>query len=237
MLIDPDDLPHDLDRLEAIEKASLRLVVQAMFDFRDTAREIFFTEKDKADGKAEDVTREALDVMGVSRVPVRLWGKIDYKRARYVFDPQFAIKQALLVDSKAEQGSTKQARINITQTSLQVRQIRQGEEVRIDGLLPTVLDAGIARFLTTTIFVKYDYKDLGEMRHSLSKISVAALPNGMLQDRYNPTPQDGIWLAGPDSPTRGEKFRTRLGFTALRRKQPWRIQNIPMSPKPFVWND
>lgn len=237
MLIDPDELPQNLDRLEAIEKSSLRLVVQAMLDFRDTAREIFLREKDEADGKAEDVTREALDVMGVSRVPVRLWGKIDYKRARYLFDPQFAIKQALLVDSKVEKGSTNQARINITQTSLQVRQIRRGEEVRIDGLLPTVLDAGVARFVTTTIFVKYDYADLGELQHSLTKIVVAALPNGMLQQRYNPTPQDGIWLAGPDAPTRGEKFRTRLGFTALKRKQPWRIQKIPMSPGVFVWSE
>lgn len=36
-LIDPHDLQNNLDRLEAIEKASLRLVVQGLYDYRREA--------------------------------------------------------------------------------------------------------------------------------------------------------------------------------------------------------
>jgi len=46
MLIDPDELAQDLGKLEAIEKASLRLVVQAVFDFREQAINIFQHERD-----------------------------------------------------------------------------------------------------------------------------------------------------------------------------------------------
>lgn len=45
MFIDPDSLARDLDTLERIEKASLRLVAQALYDFRDAAAEIFRKEK------------------------------------------------------------------------------------------------------------------------------------------------------------------------------------------------
>jgi hypothetical protein len=65
--------------------------------------------------------------MGVSRIDERLFGKIDYKRARYYFRPDFAVRQALLVDSKAEkvegQGT---ATLQTTQTSMRIRQIRAG---------------------------------------------------------------------------------------------------------------
>ncbi len=102
MLIDPHSLETNLGRIEEIEKASMRLVVQALLDFRRTAAEIFTSEIDKVEDKAEDITREALDAMGVSRVPTRLFGKIDYKRARYIFHPEHALKQALLVDTYKE---------------------------------------------------------------------------------------------------------------------------------------
>lgn len=104
---DPDDLADDLNLLEGIEKGSLRLVTQAVYDFRATAAEIFRREKDLAADIGEDITREALDRMGVSKIEVRLFGKMDYKRARYVFNRDYAIRQALFVDSKAEkEGAT-----------------------------------------------------------------------------------------------------------------------------------
>src|SRR5206468_7444974 len=108
-----------------IENASLRLVVQAIHDFRQTAAEIFTSEIDKAQDKAEDITREALDVMGVSRIPTRLFGKIDYKRSRYVFHPEYALKQALLVDSKAEKVGVV-ARIQVAQTSMRNMYVSRG---------------------------------------------------------------------------------------------------------------
>ena len=97
MLLDPRQLRDNLDRLEDIEKASLRLVVQALYDYRDSAQEIFHEESDWVADIGEDITREALDRMGMSRIDQRLFGKVDYKRARYLFHPEYAVKQALFV--------------------------------------------------------------------------------------------------------------------------------------------
>jgi len=63
MLLDPKQLKDDLDRLEEIEKASLRLVVQAIYDYRETAIEVFREESDWVADIGEDITREALDRM------------------------------------------------------------------------------------------------------------------------------------------------------------------------------
>lgn len=41
MLIDPHSLSTDLGRLEEIEKVSLRMVIQAIYDYRTSAEEIF----------------------------------------------------------------------------------------------------------------------------------------------------------------------------------------------------
>src|SRR3972149_5568291 len=127
MLINPQELYNDLDRLEEIEKSSLRLVVQALYEFRVDAQEIFRQESDNAADIGEDITREALDRLGMSKVDQRLFGKVDYKRARYLFHPEYAIKQALFVDSKAEKVSgAGTATLQISQLSMTVRQIRSG---------------------------------------------------------------------------------------------------------------
>lgn len=221
MFTDPADLTQD--QIEEIEKASARLVTQAVYEFRDTATEIFRSEKDLAQDIAEDLTREALDRLGVSRMDLRLYGKIDYKRARYIFHPEYAIRQALLVDSKAEKEHAT-ATIQTAQTSMHIRHVRAGQEVDVPGDLKLT----IGNCLTTTIFVKYEYTDQPETR--LNGIIVAALPSGYLQSRYNPTPQDTIWRAGRNAPTLGEAFRVRLVFAALKNKMRWRVQNIPVPP-------
>lgn len=61
MLLDPHHLQHNLDRIEEIERASLRHVVQALYDYRQTAREVFHAEIDLVADVGEDITREALD--------------------------------------------------------------------------------------------------------------------------------------------------------------------------------
>ena len=48
---------------------------------------IFREETDAPQDIAEDVTREALDLMGVPRLNERLYGKVDVKKAIYVFLP------------------------------------------------------------------------------------------------------------------------------------------------------
>jgi len=204
MFIDPATLATDLDRLEDIEKASLRLVTYAIYEFRDIAAEIFARERDLAQDIAEDITREALDRLGISRMDLRLFGKIDYKKACYVFHPDYALRQALLVDTKAEKDHTT-ATIQTAQTSLRIRHVRAGQPVDEAGELPTVIESDKGDCLTTTIFVKYEYQDRPTTR--LLGITVAALPNGMLQARYNPSPRQTIWRAGRNAPTRGEPFR------------------------------
>lgn len=173
----------------------------------------------------------------MSKIDQRLFGKIDYKRARYVFHPEYSIKQALFVDSKAEKvEGQRTATLQISQTSLIIEQVRSGKPVRISGKLPKILELKGQKFITTTIFVKYDYWE-NESGKSLSSVTIAALPNGLLQKRYNPSPQDTIWLAGRNAPSRGEEFRVRLSFDKLKKKANWRVQKIPIPPRSFNWND
>jgi hypothetical protein len=151
-----------------------------------------------------------------------------------LFLPDFAIRQALFVDSKAEKNALNVARIQVTQTSLEIRQQRQGIPISVPGVVPTVWEANGDHYLTTTIFVKYHYKQTGQSL-SLKQASVFALPSGLLQPAYNPDANDGIWNVGPDSPARGERFRTRVNFTLLQNKAPWRVQRlVPGSPWSFV---
>lgn len=237
MLIEPIQLTDDLDRLEEIEKVSLRLVVQAIYDYRGTAIEIFHEESDLVADIGEDITREALDRMGMARIDQRLFGKIDYKRARYLFHPDYAIRQALFVDSKAEkvagQGT---ATLQTSQFSMTVRQVRAEENVEVEGSLPKILTIRNISYITTTIFVKYNYDEIDDS-NELKSITVAAVPNGLLQERYNPSSQDTIWIAGRNAPSRGEAFRVRLSFHRLKTKAGWRVQKIPVPPYNFVWNN
>ena len=234
MIINPVTLRNDLDKIEDIEKASLRLVVQAVLDFRAEAAIIFEKENDLVADIGEDLTREALDNMGMSTVKRRLFGKIDYKKARYIFNSEYALKQALFVDSKAEKDSGRRtATIQTTQLSMWVRQIRSGIEINEKGKLPFVVDG---EFLSTTIFVKYNYVEI-EGNDMLVDIIVAALPNGMLQERYNPDANNTIFLAGRNAPTRGEDFRVRISFSKLKEKCNWRVQTIPLYPEEFIWEN
>ncbi len=236
MLIDPWELRNNPDRLEEIEKASLRLVAQGLFDYRKESVAVFREETDWVADIGEDITREALDKIGMSKIDQRLFGKIDYKRARYLFHPDFAVKQALFVDSKAENISGRNtATLQTSQFSMHVRQFRAGKEIAVPGKLPPVLDLKAEKFISTTIFVKYNYDEI-DGKNELMSMTIAALPNGFLQDRYNPSASDGIWLAGRNAPTRGEEFRVRLSFSRLKEKSRWRVQNIDAGESQFTWD-
>lgn len=238
MLIDPHSLADDLDRLEDIEKASLRMVTQALVDYRETAVEIFREESDQVADIGEDITREALDRLGMARIDQRLFGKIDYKRACYLFHPDFALQQALFVDSKAEKADGQgTATLQASQFSLTVKQVRAGSMVEEAGSLPKILQVRGQSYITTTVFVKYNYIEENSDRNSLSSITVAGLPNGFLQERYNPSADETIWLAGRNAPTRGEVFRVRLSFARLKAKAGWRVQSIPIPPADFAWDE
>ena len=235
MLLNPEELRQNLDRLEEIEKVSLRLVAQALYNYRTAAQEIFLIESDMVADIGEDITREAMDRLGMPRIDQRLFGKVDYKRACYLFHPEYALKQALFVDSKAEkvtgQGT---ATLQISQLSMIVKQVRFRQELEVQGRLPEIINVTGDSYLTTTIFIKYNYEE--GAGNILRSITVAAVPNGMLQDRYNPTAQDTIWIAGRNAPTLGEEFRVRLSFHRLKEKAEWRVQHIPMPPNEFSWD-
>jgi hypothetical protein len=236
MLLNPSKLSKNPDRLEEIERASLRLVAQAIYDYRAAALEIFCEESDLVADIGEDITREALDRLGMSKIDQRLFGKVDYKRACYLFHPDYAIKQALFVDSKAEKLSGQStATLQTSQFSMTVRQIRSGKEISVPGKLPTILILKNEAYITTTLFVKYNY-DEENGANILKTITVAAVPNGILQAKYNPNARDTIWLAGRNSPKRGEEFRVRLDFSKLKQKANWRVQKIPMPPEDFRWD-
>ena len=59
MLVNPKDLRQHLDRLEEIERASLRLVTQAIYDYRMAALEIFREESDLVADIGEDIGRNS----------------------------------------------------------------------------------------------------------------------------------------------------------------------------------
>ena len=239
MTLDPRSLRRDFDLLEAIEKATLRLVVQAIYDYCEEAIQIFAEEVDLVKDIGEDISREALDRLGTSVIPVRLFGNIDYKRARYIFLPEFSVRQALLVDSKAEKlAGAGTAIIQMSQTSMRVRQIRHGRRVNQKGGVPEVINRNNVNYLATTIFVKYNYEANSAGDKELDSIAVIALPNGILQARYNPSPKDGFWRAGRNAPTLSEPFRVRIGLSALKRKSTWCVQRIQVRPhRSFAWED
>jgi len=236
MLLNPDELRQNLDRLEEIEKTSLRLVTQAIYDYRVAAQEIFREESDQVADIGEDITREALERLGMPRIDQRLFGKVDYKRACYLFHPEYALKQALFVDSKAEKVSGQgTATLQISQLSMVVKQVRFNKDIEVPGKLPVIVNLKGESYLTTTIFVKYNYEE--GAGNVLKNITLAAVPNGMLQERYNPTTHETIWIAGRNAPTLGEEFRVRLSFHRLKEKANWRVQHIPIGKETFTWDN
>ena len=212
------------DEIEEIEELTLRWIFQAVLDFGMEAHEIFLNSPDSVKDIAEDITRELLDRLPGFNVQQRIYGTVDYKRARYIILPEKTVRQALFIDSKAEK-ENRSATIQMSQTSMWVRQRRSGSAVNEKGFLPKISEYGDKHYLTTTCLVHFMYKDEEDIHH-LKEVTITAIPNGRLQDRYNPTVDDGIWLAGRNAPTRGEDFRVRVSFAKLKQKASWRVQII-----------
>jgi hypothetical protein len=219
---DPDSL--SLDEIERIEKLTLRWIFQAVLDFEMEAHEIFLKSPDNVKDISEDITRELLDRLSGFNVQQRVYGNVDYKKARYVILPDETVRQALFIDSKAEK-ENRSATIQMSQTSLWVRQRRADAQVNEKGFLPNISKYGRKNYLTTTCIIHFKYNDDNTVHH-LREVTIAAIPNGKLQDRYNPSADDGIWLAGRNAPTLGEDFRVRVSFSKLKDKARWRVQKL-----------
>lgn len=217
-------MQHKLCEIEQVERTALEMVVTAIREYLPEAVQVWRHERDEAKDIAEDITREALDQMGLPRAGRRLYGTVDFKKPTWIFNPR-ATRCALFVDSKAEERAFGVARLQISQTSLEVRMVRQNEEVRVPGGIAQEVSEGGETLLSVTIVVKYHYAKLPEGRE-LKRVTVACIPNGALQEKYNPTPKDGIWRAGPDAPTLEENFRMRLSFEDLAEKAEWRVRRL-----------
>jgi hypothetical protein len=113
----------------------------------------------------------------------------------------------------------------MSQTSLAIYQHRGGLTVQEQGKLPVVSEYNALRYLTTTMLVHYYYEDAVD-HHVLKTVTLAAVPNGRLQQKYNASETDTIWLVGRNAPTLGEDFRVRLSFLRLKAKASWRVQRL-----------
>lgn len=217
------------EQIERLERAVMALVGQAIADYREDAVTIFHEESDQPQDIAEDVTREAIDTMGVSSTRDRLYGKVDIKKAIYAFLPE-PVEVALMLDAKAEKkNGDRTATIQMSQTSMRAIMKRAGEVVDEPGKLEEVIKRGDRTYQVVTVIAKYVYEEIEEGDgQRLRQIIVACIPNGRLQDIYNPTAEDTIWLAGRDAPTLGEDFRVRLSYDKLRAKAAWRVQEIEL---------
>lgn len=207
----------------------MAMVVQAIKDYLPQVSTIFREETDLPQDIAEDVTREAIEAMGLPGLRERLYGKVDVKKAIYVFLPE-AQPVALMLDAKAEKSNgNRTATIQMSQTSMTVKMRRSGVDVAKPGGLEQEIRRGDRAFQVVTIIAKYAYKKVGESQR-LDRVIVACIPNGRLQERYNPTTQNTIWRVGKDAPTLGEDFRVRLSYPLLREKAAWRVEEIALPP-------
>ncbi len=220
---DPDLL--SLDEIERIEKLTLRWIFQAVNDFGIEAHEIFRKSPDNVKDIAEDITRELLDRLSGFNVQQRVYGTVDYNKERYVILTDQTIRQALFIDSKAEK-ENRSATIQMSQTSLRIKQRRTGIETDEEGFLPEISKFAGKNYLTTTCLIHFMYYDDIDKTHHLKEVTIAAIPNGKLQGIYNPDVDDGIWLAGRNAPSLGEDFRVRVSFSRLKNKAPWRVQTL-----------
>lgn len=213
------------EQMENLEQTSFSMVTQALTDYAAQAVRIFREEVDQPQDIAEDVTREAIELMGLPQIHLRLYGKVDIKKAVYVFLPE-AIPVALMIDAKAEKPSgSGTATIQMSQTSMRVKMWRQNAIIDESGKLPSFIERDGRSLYVVTVFAKYIY-DVIDNAHVLQRVIAACLPNGLLQDRYNPSENNSIWRVGRNAPTLGEDFRVRISFAELRSKAGWRVQDI-----------
>ncbi len=169
--------------------------------------------------------REAIEEMGLPGIRERLYGKVDYKKAIYVFLPH-PQPVALMLDAKAEKGNTS-ATIQMSQTSMRVRYCdHKGKVVDEQGKLLCTMTRNNLELIVVTIIAKYVYQDRPDGGYDLRKIIASCIANGELQERYNPSPDVTIWGSGRHSPKRAENFRVRLNFKKLREIASWRVRYI-----------
>lgn len=226
-----------LDELEALEKQTLRTIVQARQEYSREAKEIFDNAPAASETEvivlAEDLVQYALEVAECYPINKRFAGFIDYKRVRWATTPFGMFPQALLVDAKA---STENNRDTLQQSQLSMDAEFMSNErvVRLPaGILPHLdISAHGGQTLvavTTSSFIHFFYKGLasqGPPFRELLGFYVLMMPHRTLKPRYNSDAKTTFFGQGKHSPARGEVPRIRVYFSRLRDLCPWRLQEL-----------
>jgi Type II restriction enzyme SfiI len=242
--IDVDSLT--LDQIELVEKISLRLAFQALVWFAPQAWDIFDRSPDDPQDIAEDVTREALGVFRGFSINERLFGTIDFKQARWLPMSFGLVPQALIVDSKAKR-AYENARLDLQMSQVSMDVLLESKKEPLQPLLRTAMElrfeGGLVKKAITTVITahySYDIKPAGLVGDRLQRIIVAAVPNGLLKERYSPSRQRTIFGVGKQSSSRGEDPRVRIYYATLRSFAAWRVQEIVFAEDgrdQFDWKD
>ncbi|MCY4145888.1 MAG: SfiI family type II restriction endonuclease [Chloroflexi bacterium] len=69
-----------IEDMERLERTTFSMVLQALADYATQASQIFSEEVDQPQDIAEDVTREAIEFMGLPQMHMRLYGRSTSKR-------------------------------------------------------------------------------------------------------------------------------------------------------------
>ena len=163
-----------VEQIENIEKLTLRWLVQATLDFGIEAYDIFKYSPDNVKDVAEDITREIAERLAGYNLSQRIFGTVDYKKARYIILPDQIVRQALFLDSKAEKTETT-ATLQITQTSMEIRQLRGGVPVTEQGLYLKFTTMKKVNFLAQQCFSITTMRMLKEFINSKVSLHVAFL--------------------------------------------------------------
>lgn len=242
----------DDDTIEAVEKQTLRTIVQAVQEYSREAKMIFDTTRAESETEvivlAEDLVQYALEVAECYPINQRFAGFIDYKRVRWLSNPRALLPQALLVDAKA---STENNRDTLQQSQLPLdAEFRSKDQVvRLAAGVPPHLDIpahdqSMLHAITTSVLAHFYYETVAgddPPFRNLKSIYVLSLPHARLKPRYNPDPDTTFFGQGKHSPKRQEAQRIRVYFSRLREMCPWRLQELAYGPNHGytmpVWRD
>lgn len=240
------------DQIEAIEKQTLRMIVQALQEYSREAKEIF--DSAPADSQAEvivlaeDLVQYALEVAETYPINKRFAGFIDYKRVRWLPTPFGLFPQALLVDAKASKENNRDT-LQQSQLPMDAEYESTGKTHKLAAGVPahmdlTAMNGATLHAVTTSIFIHFYYEDLPPTAHppfrDLKAIYALALPHGRLKHIYNPSSTKTFFGKGKQSDARGEAPRIRVYFTRLSEMRRWRFQKLEFKDKPYttpVWSD
>jgi len=226
-----------LDELEALEKQTLRTIVQAVQEYSREAKEIFDNAPAASETEvivlAEDLVQYALEVAECYPINKRFAGFIDYKRVRWATTPFGIFPQALLVDAKASTENNRDT-LQQSQLSMDAEFVSNRRVVRLPAGIPPHLDipAHCEQTLvavTTSAFIHFYYKDLDSDTppfRELLAFYVLMMPHRTLKPRYNPNATTTFFGQGKHSPARGEVPRIRVYFSRLRDLCAWRLQEL-----------